>query len=140
MGNASGAVKAQWAVWVLVVWTVFLWLSRTRNVLANNELSSSGRAVRLAIVVVFVALALAVVVGRTRSWFGVAVGVLCAWTGGYWLVRGGGILLGDYTAGFKAVHTVLMAISIGLAALVWWKSRDRAGQGLAGAGLPAARR
>lgn len=129
-------MNGRFAVWVLVGWTIFLWLSRTRNVLGNDELTSAGRAVRMAVVAVFVLMAIAVIIGRRRSWFGTALSVLCMWTVGYWLVRGSGILIGDYTVGFKAVHTVLMAISIGLAGFVIWTRR---GLGL-GAGLTATRR
>lgn len=113
----------KWPVWVLVGWTIFLWSSRLRNVLGNDELTASGRWVRVMIVIVFVAMAVAVILGRGRSWFGLALSVLCAWTIGYWLVRGSGILIGDYTAGFKAVHTVLMVVSIGLAGLVFMRRR-----------------
>lgn len=125
----------KWPVWALVGWTIFLWLSRLRNVLGNDELSAAGRWVRVLIVVVFVAMAVAVVLGRGRSWFALAVAVLAAWTIGYWLVRGGGILIGDYTAGFKAVHTALMAVSIGLAGWVFWSRRPSAEGAAAGSGV-----
>lgn len=69
---------------------------------------------RVAVVVIFVALAVAVFLARRHRSFGQLALVLVVWTVGYWLVRGGGILIGDYDAGFKAVHTVLMVVSIGL--------------------------
>ena len=103
---------------VLVVWTVFLWVSRLRNVFSDDDLTAFGTAWRVGVVVVFVALAVLATTGRL-------VGVLIAWTIGFWLVRGGGILLdGDHDAGFKVIHTALMAVSIGLA--MWaWRSRSR---------------
>lgn len=103
---------------VLVGWTVFLWISRLRNVLADDDLTAFGTAWRIGVVVVFVVLAVFAAGGRL-------VGVLIAWTVGYWLVRGGGILLDDdHDAGFKAIHTVLMVVSIGLA--MWaWRTRSR---------------
>lgn len=134
------ARRAMLATWALVGWTILLWLSRTRNVLANDELTSLGRGVRLAVVVVFVAMAVAVIVGVKRRWFGIALRVLCSWTIGYWLVRGGGILLGDYDAGFKAVHTVLMVVSIGLAAVAMWMSQRFSRPVHEVAGLPPVRR
>jgi len=119
--------RVSW-IWGLIIWTLFLWLSRLRNVMTNDELSSTGRAVRVGVVVVFVALAgLAVVAARRRRLSragGSARGpqrmliVFVAWTVGYWLIRGVGILIdGEYSVGFKAVHTVLMVVSLTLSAL-----------------------
>lgn len=102
---------------VMVGWTLFLWISRTRNVLGNDELTDWGVTWRLGVVVVFVVLALLAASGRL-------VDLFVWWTIGYWLVRGGGILVGDEDVGFKAIHTVLMVISIGLAMWVW-RSRSR---------------
>ncbi len=104
-------------VWVLIAWTLFLWLSRLRNVLSNDELSNGGRGIRVAVVVIFVVLASiatwAVLRKRPK-----VLAVFLVWTVGYWLVRGVGILIdGDYSLGFKAVHTVLMGISLTLSAL-----------------------
>lgn len=121
-GSASGRLR-RWrhmSAAVLVLWTVFLWLSRLRNVVADEDLTSGGRAVRIAVVVVFVLLALGSVAERVRrgSW-GVVLSVLIVWTIGYWLVRGTGILIGDWSVGFKVVHTVLMVVSLTLAVLAW---------------------
>lgn len=104
-------------IWVLIAWTVFLWLSRLRNVLSNDDLTSGGRAVRVGVVVIFVGLAAAGAVG-VRKHLPKLVAAFLAWTVGYWLIRGIGILIdGDYSVGFKAVHTVLMLISLILAGL-----------------------
>ena len=129
--------RVQW-VWVLIGWTLFLWLSRLRNVVNNDELTSSGRAIRIGVVVIFVVLAglTAVAVrqrraGQTgsglgsRGWQGKVVGLFVTWTAGYWLIRGIGILIdGDYSIGFKTVHTVLMAVSLTLAFLTARSSRS----------------
>jgi len=110
-------------VWALIIWTVLLWLSRLRNVLNNDELTTSGRSVRLGVVVVFVALAALAAYGvRFRQ--PRLVAMLVVWTTGYWLVRGIGILVdGDYSVGFKAIHTALMVVSLILA---WMTSRQTA--------------
>jgi hypothetical protein len=105
-------------VWILVVWTFLVWTSRVRNIMAADELSSTGRAIRVAIAVSFVALAVGTAVGLVRKqldrrWLMALVG----WTIVLWTVRGVGMLLDDHEVGFKVVHTVLAAISIGLA--VW---------------------
>lgn len=104
-------------VWVLITWTIFLWISRLRNVVNNDELSSSGRTIRVLVVVVFVALAVASAFAVRRAWPRV-VAVFVGWTVLYWLIRGIGILIdGDYSIGFKVVHTLLMAVSLTLSAL-----------------------
>lgn len=102
---------------VMVGWTLFLWVSRLRNVVGNDDLTAFGTTWRVGVVVVFVGLALVAATGR-------AVGLFVGWTVGYWAVRGGGILIDDYDAGFKAVHTALMAVSIGVAMWVW-RTRSR---------------
>jgi hypothetical protein len=104
-------------IWVLIGWTLFLWLSRLRNVVNNDELSSAGRAIRIGVVVVFVTLA-AVAVGAVRRRRTKVVALFLAWTIGYWLVRGIGILAdSEYSVGFKVVHTVLMTVSLTLSIL-----------------------
>ncbi|MEM9465382.1 MAG: hypothetical protein AAGA90_08400 [Actinomycetota bacterium] len=119
--RAGAGVIARLRAWpalgVLVGWTVFLWVSRLRNVLGNDELDDLGIAWRVAVVVVFVLLTAAAAGGR-------AIAVLVWWTIGYWLVRGGGILLDDHDAAFTAIHTALMAVSIGAAMWVW-RTRTR---------------
>ena len=108
--------RVRW-VWVLIAWTLFLWVSRLRNVLNDEELSNSGRSMRIAVVVIFVTLAAITAVAVRRKKLKPVL-VLVLWTVGYWLFRGVGILIdGDYSAGFKTVHTVLMVISLTLSAL-----------------------
>ena len=104
--------------WILTSWTVFLWLSRLRNVLGDEDLTSGGRAWRIAVVVVFVLLAVVAAAGLIRRTM-VPLLVLIVWTVCYWLVRGTGILLGDWSVSFKVVHTVLMVVSLGLAIGAW---------------------
>ena len=114
-------------VWILVVWTFLVWTSRVRNIMAADELSSTGRAIRVAIAVSFVTLAVGTAVGLIRKqldrrWLTALVG----WTILVWLVRGGGILLDDHEVGFKVVHTVLAVFSIGLAVWCGQLLRDKA--------------
>ena len=116
--------RIRW-VWVLIAWTVFLWLSRLRNVLNDEDLTSGGRAIRVGVVVVFVAMAAAAAVAVRRRKPIVLVVFLC-WTVGYWLVRGTGILIdGGYSLSFKAIHTLLMVISLTLSALTARQLRER---------------
>lgn len=103
---------------MLVVWTVVVWVSRFRNVLADDDLSAAGTTWRIVVVVVFVALAGWVLIDGRRLVF------LVVWTVGFWLVRGIGIIIDDHDLGFTLVHTVLMVLSIGIAAWAWL-ARDR---------------
>lgn len=115
-GGQVQTLRRPWSIWALIGWSVVLWSSRLRNVLSNDDLDSTGRLIRVAIVVIFVGLAGWAFLGsRRRQW--APVWVLVVWTLVYWPVRGGGILIDDYSAGFKVVHTVLAIVSIGLAAL-----------------------
>jgi hypothetical protein len=114
-------------VWILVVWTFLVWTSRVRNIMAADELSSTGRAIRVAIAVSFVTLAVGTAVGLFRKqldrrWLMALVG----WTILVWTVRGVGMLLDDHEVGFKVVHTVLAAVSIGLAVWCGQLLRDKA--------------
>ena len=116
--TAGQRLRAWPALAVMVGWTVFLWLSRVRNVVSNDDLNSFGVAWRLGVVVVFLALAGLAIKGRLIAAFVV-------WTIGYWFLRGGGILISaEYDAAFKAIHTVLMVVSIGAAMWVW-RTRPR---------------
>lgn len=110
------------AVGPLVVWTVLVWASRIRNVWSDDDLGTGGQVLRTGFAAVF--LVMAVLVGirlwatRDRGWSWAdrsLVGAFVAWTVGFWLVRGVGILVDDHSTSFKAIHTVLMAISIWLA-------------------------
>ena len=105
----------------LSLWTLFVWTTRIRNVLGDDELGAAGRAAGLALSGSFVVLAvvsLAAVRGRSRL-LGPAARALAAWTVGVWLVRGTGIALGDHRASFVVVHLVLALVSIALAGLTW---------------------
>jgi hypothetical protein len=43
---------------------------------------------------------------------------LTTWSIGFWLIRGGGILIDSHwSLGFKAVHTVLMVVTFAVVAL-----------------------
>lgn len=103
-----------------LVWTVVVWASRIRNVLADDDLTGGGRAWRLAAAIAFVVLGVATAVEwRRGSRFVAVLAVLVLWTVSWWSVRGVGIIVDDHDLGFTVVHTVLMVISIGLAMWAW---------------------
>jgi hypothetical protein len=98
------------AVVVLVVWTVFVWAGRIRN--GGSVLLAASFLVLAALVLVSL---------RRRAWRPYTVGALVVWTIAVWVIRTPMILVHDHPAGFKAVHTVLAVVSIGLAV---WAERD----------------
>ena len=121
--------SVRFAVPALLGWTAFVWLSRIRNVVGNDDLSPSGEALRLVAAATFLALAgLGLWAWMRRgvepARATLALWLLCGWTIGYWAIRGIGIIIDDHSLGFTVVHTVLMTISIGLA--IWAWPRDRA--------------
>ena len=128
----------QWIV-ALGGWTFFVWSQRIGNILGDEELDGFDRAWRLGVAVLFVVAAVvvvgAVVVGQRRDqgqppavppWVsGLGVGLALVGSA-WWVVRGGQILVGDWDLGFKAVHTVLAVIVVGLSVMVWQtRSYDR---------------
>ncbi len=98
-----------------------MWLSRLRNVVGNDELSTAGVVWRVAVVLLFVALASGVVAAlRTgRPPLRRSVHALAVWTILFWLVRGTDIALDDHEASFIVVHLVLMTVSIAAAVWAW---------------------
>jgi len=105
----------------LVVWTLFVWASRLRLVLTNDDLGGWDTTWRVGIVVLFTALGLAAGWGVVRqpAWAWPAMRALAVWSVGYWAVRGTAIMLDDHETSFLIVHAVLMIVSIGLAMWVW---------------------
>ncbi len=107
------------AITGLVVWTLFVWLTRVRNVVSDDDVGVAGQLWGLAISASFVVLACHVLwcMTRQRERLGVATLALAGWTVAVWIVRGVDIATGDHSAGFIAVHLALGLLSIALAAL-----------------------
>lgn len=106
----------------ILVWTLFVWSSRIRNVWTDEDLSTGGQWLRTGYAVVFLAfgVALTTMLWRRRPEPLDATGqrvlaVFLAWTVAFWLIRGIGIIVDDHTTSFTVIHTILMIISIGLA-------------------------
>lgn len=122
--------------WLLALggWTFFVWFQRIGNVLNDDELTGAAQAWRLAVAAVFVVVGIVLVVGvwsmrRSRSraggeaasgaWASTLGLVLAVVGSSWWIVRGGQILVGDWDASFKLVHTVLALVVVGLSVMVW---------------------
>lgn len=107
--------------------TVFVWFQRIGNVLDDDELVGFAQAWRLIVAVGFVAAGVAlvssVVAGQRGSGLGSfasPLGVGLAVVGSlWWVLRGGQILVGDWDLSFKAVHSVLAIVVVGLSVMVW---------------------
>ena len=100
----------------LAVWTLFVWLTRVRNTLGDDDLSTSSTVISLLLAASFVVLA-AVVLDSLRHGDrrGARVALLALWTVLVWPVRAVQIATADHGAGFVVVHLALGAISIALA-------------------------
>lgn len=108
-------------------WTIFLWATRIKNALADDTMSHGGKTVAVVTSVGFVAVAVAVMVVHVRrSRRATSAATAFAMVSiAYWLVRAATILARDRPVGFKAVHTVLALITVGLAT---WVLRAMAGR------------
>ncbi len=118
-------------------WTLFVWLSRVKNVIddrasVGGELAGWSLTWRLGVAAVFCTMAIvgSVLLLITRrgtapgepSRFGRLAATLFMALAGlgivWWTVRGIGTLLADFSVGFKVVHTILALVTIGLGLLV----------------------
>jgi hypothetical protein len=145
-GRLQGAPRrAVLLVGAFGVWTVLVWLGRVRNIVIDDALDGGGRAWRLLLAALFIGGAVDVLVrlwqnrGRIRvrrTGSGAeradvprlllrSVALLAVLTIVVWLVRGLGILVGDFDAGFKVVHSLLAVGSIALAVAAWWAVAPR---------------
>lgn len=113
-------------VGAFVVWTLFVWIGRIRNVVTDPALSGSDRIGPLVLSGIFVvgALVLGALLYRDRVMRSAAsarmlrnaVRAFAGYTVVIWVVRAGDIAFGgDHEAAFVVVHTVLAAVSIALA-------------------------
>ena len=111
---------------LLAGWTVLVWTTRIGNIWGDDGLDTGEKVGRTALALSFTVLAALVVWAvLTRSRHRrLAVLGLAAWTIGVWVVRAVGIVGGDHSAGFVAVHLVLAAVSI---ALSWLAVRATGG-------------
>jgi len=113
------SVRRHPAAVALVLWSLFVWATRIRNIWTDDQLSAGEQWGRTALALSFTVLALTVgwAVVRSAPWRGPVVLVLAAWTIAVWIVRSIGISTTDHDGAFIAVHLALALISIGLAVL-----------------------
>jgi hypothetical protein len=116
-----------WVVWTFAVWTVFVWGTRIRNILADD-----GGTAALVAAVALTVLGLGVAIsagsrGRSRHQV-VAIAAIATFV--TWAVRVPQILLHDHGAGFVVVHLLLAAVSTALAVAAWRRTSQPAPVGL----------
>ena len=119
-------LRRRWSLVVLVVWTAYVWTTRIVNAWSASDESTSAKVISTVCAVALLALAAGVarvlVVARGRAFTAGEVRLVTVLAGAtvvVWALRIPQILLDDRGAAFKAVHVVLGALSIALAALGW---------------------
>ncbi|NNF55851.1 MAG: hypothetical protein HKN03_15595 [Acidimicrobiales bacterium] len=127
---------SRFAVPAITVWSLTVWASRIRNILAD-DLEGTDRLWRLGLASLFVVVSLWVfrsAFGLWRDgasdWWSCVSGAaltLALINMVVWPVRAYQILAGDWSGGFKAVHSLLAVISVALGLLVAFQRYGRAG-------------
>lgn len=108
-------VGAVVTVYAFAAWSVFVWATRSRNIVEDQG-STFDLVAALALSALGVAVAVAARRGRLAPVLAVAVVVTVA----VWALRLPLIVLdGDHGGAFKVVHSVLAVVSIGLALAAW---------------------
>ncbi len=118
------------AALLLAAWTLLVWTTRIRNIWTDDSLTTSGQVWRTVLAGAFTAFAV-VTIGawlRARGSAGTSPAFLppwirafAVWTIAVWSIRAVQIGGADHGVGFKAVHTVLAIVSVGLAL---WADRE----------------
>lgn len=116
-------------------WTLLVWGSRIRNIVADDDLTGSVRTASLLMALTFVIPAAVVGVVAVRAWrnrqrparwVAQVVVTLAAWTIGVWLFRALDIAVDPgHSVGFRVVHSALALVSMVIAvwAAVNWTDR-----------------
>lgn len=117
-------------VYVFAAWTVFVWVTRIRNIIGDGGAEGISGAVDVAVAAGLVVLGLLVALAGWRGRPAWAVPALGVATVAVWAVRVPMIVLSDeWSVGFEVVHAGLAVVSVALAALAWrsWRRRRVAG-------------
>ncbi|MGI9607106.1 MAG: hypothetical protein ACR2P0_13295 [Acidimicrobiales bacterium] len=112
---------------VLGVWTLAIWGSRLRNAIVDDDLDGGERISATAIAVVFVVLGAGVLLTLWRQLrpHRSLVRVLAVAGVLRFTVRGPIVLASDeWSSGFKAVHTILWAVTAALSVWAWRELRS----------------
>ncbi|HJP15558.1 MAG TPA: hypothetical protein QF762_01150 [Acidimicrobiales bacterium] len=118
-------------LWVLTIWTVFIWVNRVRNLISDSEVTSSEKIWVFIISGIFFFLALISLTLLVGFWkkYGSGTARFAAifglGTSAFWFIRGVGILFASHhDFGFKFIHLGLALVSIFLGSLLY-RAGDR---------------
>ena len=103
---------------VLAAWTLLLWTTRVRNILADDALTGWSRTWQLGAAVGFVVAGVGLgVLSLLRPALALRPGLALALFGAaWWIVRGTGVVLADHPLGFTVVHVALAAGTVAIGA------------------------
>jgi peptidoglycan/LPS O-acetylase OafA/YrhL len=120
MLDARPARFRHWSIPALGAWTVFVWVSRTRNLLRGDE-----SAWWLVPVVLFLAGGVVCLVAwrRGRESYVAPIRAFAVLGSAYWVLRTVVVVAGDRSTGFKLVHAVLALVTVALSAAVLQRLR-----------------
>jgi hypothetical protein len=106
---------------VLAGWTLFVWVTRIRNAMADDSMSGGGKAIAVLTAVAFSALGLATLVTTLRRHPSapLVVAGLVLLSVVYWPIRVVQIMIHGHSAGFVLVHTALAVLTVALSAWAW---------------------
>jgi hypothetical protein len=111
------------AALTLAGWTLFVWATRIRNAMGDDDLSGGDKVFAVGVAVLFTLGGLAVLLAALRrNHLTAAVRGLAAVTVVYWPIRVVQIVLADHGAAFTLVHTVLGVVSVSLALWAWTRA------------------
>ncbi len=113
-------VRALLGPWLLVAWTLFVWGTRIRNIIEDDELAGFEQIWRTGLAVGLTVLALGGLAALvSHKAVRPAITALAGVTVVAWVVRGISIAFADHSAAFIAIHLVLAIVSIGLSVWSW---------------------
>jgi hypothetical protein len=104
------------------LWTIFVWTTRVRNAVSDDELNGVEKSGAVIVSLVFVVAAIVILwmlVRRRLVGLRTLLLVFAIGTVGWWAVRSVLILVHDHGWGFRIVHVVLGIISSVLAVAAW---------------------
>lgn len=110
-----------------MLWTLGIWGSRIRNILADDELVGGERIVSLgvALALLIAAVATGVALLQRAPWERVALLTLVVLGIARFTIRGPFILVSDeWETAFKVVHTILWMVTVILSLVAWREHRS----------------
>ena len=120
MLDARAARFRHWSLPALGGWTLFVWVTRLRNLVRGDE-----SAWWFLPAVLFVAGGVLCLVAwrRGREAYAPLLGAFALLGSAYWVLRAVAVVVSDHAVSFKAVHVVLAAVTVALSVPVLQRLR-----------------